>query len=247
MWTTRLSNGASSGRDAAADLLSEPRESRHPRSLDRLARYAQGLCRFLDRKTGEYAALDDAKGAFVDLREALQREVDRQHLFDFRVSEERHVVLVIKGDGAVFAAAFDPRARPRVIDQDPPHRLGGDGEEAIAIGGGKLALPQKAKIDLMNEGGGRERVIGRLSPELSPRDVTKLVVHEGHELLERIAIACAPPRKTLGDLAGSHDVNRAGERPNHIAGAGSQPSSLIRAGDKVRRAPMRPPRASTRR
>ena len=136
---------------------------------------------------------------------------------------------VIKRDGAVFAAAFDPRARPRVIHQDPPHRLGGDGEEAVAIGSGELALPQEPKVDLMNEGGGGERVIARLSPELSPRDVTKFVVHEGHELLERIAIACAPPRKTLGDLAGSHDVNRAGGRPNHIAGAGSQPPSLVRA------------------
>jgi hypothetical protein len=48
-------------------------------------------------------------------------------------------------------------------------------------------------------------VIGRLSQELSPRHVTKLVVHERHESLERVAIACAPPRKTLGDLAGSHD------------------------------------------
>ena len=112
-----------------------------------------------------------------------------------------------------------------MIDQDPPHRLGGDGEKAVAIGGGELALPQEPKVDLMNEGGGRERVIGRLSPELSPRDVTKLVVHEGHESLERVAIACAPPRKTLGDLAGSHDVNRAGERPNHIVSAGSQPPS----------------------
>jgi hypothetical protein len=41
---------------------------------------------------------------------------------------------------------------------------------------------------------------------LSPSDVTKFVVHERDESLERIAIACAPPRKTLGDLAGSHDV-----------------------------------------
>ena len=92
-----------------------------------------------------------------------------------------------------------------MIDQDPPHRLGGDGEKAIAIGGGQLALPQKPKVNLVNEGGGRERVIGRLPPELSPRHVTKLVVHERHESLERVAIACAPPRKTLGDLAGSHD------------------------------------------
>ena len=95
--------------------------------------------------------------------------------------------------------------------------------------GGQLALPQEPKVNLMNEGGGREGVIGRLPPELSPRDVTKLVVHERHESLERIAIACAPPRKTLGDLAGSHDVNRAGERPNHIVSAGSQPPSLARA------------------
>ena len=103
------------------------------------------------------------------------------------------------------------RARAlRVIDQDPPHRLRGDGEKAIAIGGGQLALTQKPKVDLVNERGGGERVTGRLTPELSPRHLTKLVVHERHESLERVAIACAPPRKTLGDLAASHDVNRAG-------------------------------------
>ena len=92
-----------------------------------------------------------------------------------------------------------------MVHQDPPHRLGGDAEKAVAIGGGQLALLQQPKVDLMNEGGGRERVIGRLSQELSARHVTKLVVHERHESLERVAIACAPPRKTLGDLAGSHD------------------------------------------
>jgi hypothetical protein len=112
---------------------------------------------------------------------------------------------VVEGYGAVLAAALDPHARPRVIDQDPPHRLGGDGEEAISIGGGQLALPQEPKVNLMNEGGGREGVVGRLSPELSPRHVTKLVVHERHKLLESVAIPCAPPRKTFGDLAASHD------------------------------------------
>ena len=112
---------------------------------------------------------------------------------------------VVERDGTVLAAAFDTRARPRVVYQDPPHRLGGDGEEAISIGGGQLALPQEPKVDLMNEGGGREGVTGRLPQELSPRHVTKFVVHERHESLERVAIACAPSRKTLGDLAASHD------------------------------------------
>ena len=112
-----------------------------------------------------------------------------------------------------------------MIDQDPPHRLRGDGEEAISIGGGQLALAQEPKIHLMNEGGGREGVVWRLSPELSPGHMTSSS-SERHELFERIAIACAPPRKTLGDLAGSHDVNRVGERPHHIVSAGGQPPSL---------------------
>ena len=125
--------------------------------------------------------------ALVNLRETLEGHIDRQHLFDLRVAQERHVVSGLEPDGTVVAATLQTRARPRVVDQNAPHRLRGDRQEVVAIRGGELPLLQEPEVDLVDQRGGRERVTGRLAAELSPRNLTQLVIDERDEPLERFA------------------------------------------------------------
>ena len=145
-------------------------------------------------------------GAFVNLREALERHVDGEHLLDLGVAQERHVVSRLEPDGAVVAAALQARARPGVIHQNAPHRLRGNREEAVAVGGGELTLLQETEVDLVDQRRGRERVAGRLAPELPAGHLTQLVVDQRHEALQGVTIARAPAFKPLCDMAIGHSA-----------------------------------------
>ncbi len=97
-------------------------------------------------------------GALVNLREPLEGHIDRQHLFDLGVAEERLIVSVLELERAIVTATLQTRSRPRVIDQDAPHRLRGDRQEVVAIRGGELPLLQQPEVDLVDERRGGERV-----------------------------------------------------------------------------------------
>ena len=203
-WTLRQSSDLAD-LHVAANLLAKPRTRRRPRSLHGFGGDAQRLCSLLEREPREDPALHNAKGAFVNLREALERDIDREHLFDLGVAEERHVVSRSRADGAIVTATLQARTCSRVIHQNAPHRLSGNREETVAVRGGELTLLQETEVDLVDEGGGRERVTGRLAAELPAGHLTQLVVDERNQSLQRLTIACAPARKPLCDLAiGGH-------------------------------------------
>ena len=139
--------------------------------------------------------------ALVNLRETLEGDIDRQHFFDLRVAEERHVVSRLEPDGTVVTPTLHTRTCSRVVNQNAPHRLCGDRQEVVAIRGGELTLLQEPKVHLVDKGGGGERVSGRLAAKLSPSHLTQLVVDERDEPLRRFTIASAPARQPFCDLA----------------------------------------------
>ena len=189
------------GGQVAAELLAKPRPRCRPRALHGLARDAQRLRGFVEREAREDPALDHAMGALVNLRQPFEGDIDRQHLFDLDVAEEWFAVFALELDGAIVTATLQTRSRPRVIDQDPPHRLRGDRQEIVAVRRGQLTLVQEPEVHLVNERRGRERVIGRFPTELPTGDLTQLVVDERYEPLEGFTIARAPARKPFGDLS----------------------------------------------
>ena len=149
--------------------------------------------------------------AFVNLREALESDIDREHLFDLGVTQQRHVISRLERDGALVTPPLQTRACSGVIHQNAAHRLSRNGEEAVAVRGGELTLLQETEVDLVDEGGGRERVAGRLATKLSAGHLTQLIVDERHQSLQRVVIACAPARKPLCHLAIGHDSPVAGK------------------------------------
>ena len=86
-----------------------------------------------ERQAGEYPALDDAEGALVDVREALEGQIDRQHLFDLCVREEGQVLPGVEWEGTVpydeLPAKVDPEsgylitANNRIVGDDYPHHI----------------------------------------------------------------------------------------------------------------------------
>jgi hypothetical protein len=163
----------------------------------------------------EDTALDHAMRSLVELGEPVQGHVERQHLFDFAVAQQEHVVSRIEPDRTVIAATFESGACPRVIDEDAAHGLRCDPEKTFTVGGSELALLQEPQIDLVDERCGRQRVTWRLAAELPPRDLAELVVDERHELFERFTIARAPAREQLRDLPTEHFNVSCGELHRH--------------------------------
>jgi hypothetical protein len=91
-------------------------------------------------------------------------------------------------------------ASPGVIDQDPAHGLGRDGEEVPAILPEHPVLIDQAEEGLVHQGRGLERVIGALAAKLAGGDRAQLRVDERHQLVESCVASRAPGIQEAGDL-----------------------------------------------
>jgi hypothetical protein len=81
------------------------------------------------------------------------------------------------------AAAFPPVLAAGGFDQDAAHRLGGGGEEmSAAVPTPGVAPSDQPKVCLMNEGGGLERVVGRLAGHSRGGELAQLVVDEREQV-----------------------------------------------------------------
>ena len=90
------------------------------------------------------------------------------------------------------AAALVGDARPRVVDQDPAHRLGGDREEMRPILVRHRGPAEEAKVELVDDGIGLERVVAALAAQQPGGELAQLRVHDGEELVARLLVAGAP-------------------------------------------------------
>ena len=90
--------------------------------------------------------------------------------------------------------------RARVVDQDAPHEPRGDGEKVGAILPLYLIDPRQTQIRLMHQRGRVEGVAFVLAAELAVREAVQLVVHDGHETIERLGPACGQLVQELGDV-----------------------------------------------
>ena len=72
-----------------------------------------------------------------------------------------------------------------MVDEDPAHRLRGDGEEVTAVLPVHPRLVDETEIRLVDERGRLERVAAALLSEVTPGELPELGVDERHQLLER--------------------------------------------------------------
>jgi hypothetical protein len=110
-----------------------------------------------------------------------QRFVERQELVTAGLGHSPDVAVEMKG--RLTAAALLPAPRHRIVDEDAPHRLRGNGEIVRAV------LPLDA-VELgqleprfVDEGRRAQRVTGPLVAQLPRGDPAKLVIDERKNLL----------------------------------------------------------------
>jgi hypothetical protein len=87
-----------------------------------------------------------------------------------------------------------------VVEEDAPHRGGGDGEEVGPAPPFDLPLVGQAQEGLVDQGRGLQRVIPPLAGEVAAGDASQLTVDEGQQLFACSAVAGAPPLQQRGDL-----------------------------------------------
>ncbi len=153
---------------------------------------------FLDRQPGEEPQLDDAREAFAEGLEPGQRGVERHELARaFLVGD----VDAVERDLVHAAAALLPRCPARVVDDDLPHRLGGDGEEVAAIRPVGAGAVDQLEIRLVHEHRRVDRLPGPGAGELTPGRGAELGVDEAEDDVDRVAVAVADRGEEPGDLA----------------------------------------------
>jgi hypothetical protein len=95
----------------------------------------------------------------------------------------------------------DPLLSAGLLDEDPPHGFGSGGEEvapAIPVLG-RLPIHQ-AKIGLVDQRRGLERLAGFLTGHLGGRQAAQRVVDQREELLGGLRVALLDCREDAGDV-----------------------------------------------
>jgi hypothetical protein len=85
-----------------------------------------------------------------------------------------------------------------MIDQHPPHCLGGGSKEVPSTM--KLLVPNQPQVSLMYQGSGIQGVPGSLRSHLRGREVSQLVVDERKQVSRCLAVAGGGGIKELSDL-----------------------------------------------
>ncbi len=88
--------------------------------------------------------------------------------------------------------------RPGVVDEDPPHGLGGGGEEVAAAV--ELLIPDQPQVGFVNEGGGVEGVAGSFGRHARGGELPQLIVDERQQLGRGLAVAGLGGIQELRDL-----------------------------------------------
>ncbi len=211
---------------ARIDLAGHPRAGQAPGPLDRRFAHAQRLGGLRRCVAGEVAALGHARGPRVDRLEPLQQVVDQQHLVATVLADQpgfgRRTVEI---DSLGVAAALVPRTVACVVDQDPPHRGAGHGEELGPIGPAGAVLPGQLHEGLVDQGSGRKRMTASLATEVVLGEPAQFIVDvfEGrtHSFGRGIVGVQQRCQARLGGVLGIHARFRNGSGPVYRAGGAS--------------------------
>ena len=99
------------------------------------------------------------------------------------------------------SAAFVGVPTPGVIDQDAPHRLCRGSVEVSPSLEGHLLKPRQAKVGLMNQVGGLQRVVGTFVTQQVARQAPQLVVHDRQQLFQCLGVAIVPSIEQGRDIS----------------------------------------------
>uniref|UniRef100_E6PXF8 Uncharacterized protein n=1 Tax=mine drainage metagenome TaxID=410659 RepID=E6PXF8_9ZZZZ len=106
--------------------------------------------------------------------------------------------------GAVKIASTALGAQPcsGMINQDATHELCGDGVEVSAVSKGRFALLYKLQVDLVDQSGGLEGVIGAFLAHVLVGTAMEFCVNQRHEAFNDGFVAARQTHEQSGDLVG---------------------------------------------
>ena len=166
--------------------------------MNGVGRHVQHRRCFFHRQAAEEAQLDDAAFALVELRERMERIVQRFEVLVRVTDNERLVQRNLMRPTTAFLVV----AGAGVIDEDPPHDAGADRVEVRAILPGDGGAVDQPDIRLVEQGGGLVAVSRALTGHAAPGDPVQLTLDERHQPLEGILVALSPLEQERGHTGG---------------------------------------------
>jgi hypothetical protein len=84
---------------------------------------------------------------------------------------------------------------PRIVDENPPHNLGGDRKKVSAVLPADSPCVHKAKIRFIHEGGGLDGPLRVLSSHLPMSQSPEFLVHQRSKPIQSRLVALTPGSK----------------------------------------------------
>jgi len=141
------------------------------------------------RKAAEVSEFDDGRCARIELRKPLKCFVKRERI---GIARQSGGVEVPELDADVLPSALFGVARSGVIDQDAAHLAGGDHKEVLAIAPRDDGALLQAKIQLVDERGGLQRVSGGLLLQIVRGEMAQVCVGSLDGIVGCAAVAFDP-------------------------------------------------------
>lgn len=178
----------------------EPRARRFPVALHGDCGDADDFSDFVLGETAEEPELDDTSRARIERFEFRQRRVERQEILV--LCDWIPLVDRAQTDLLVDAASLLRDASPRMVDQNPSHRLRSDREEVSpGLVGDRLGAEQ-ADAELVHQRVGLECVLPAFVMQESRRELMQLRMNHVEQAVARALVALAPFGQPHSDLLG---------------------------------------------
>jgi hypothetical protein len=175
--------------------LPEPGPRVLPVPVSHRPRKPQRLPRLLDGKAAEQVQLRDLRRGSVLLPKSGEQFVQRQN------------EVGILGEGIKLIEQLEPYPPatslqtvpiPGMVDQDPPHRFRGGGEEMPATV--EVLVPDQAQVSLVDQGRGVEGVPGDLGGHFRGGESPQFVIDQGEQFRGGAAVSLVGGFDEMGQI-----------------------------------------------
>jgi len=217
----------------ATQLGAQPGAGEGPKSLRFAQRQPQDLGCLFHREAHEIAQFDHLRRERFLQRETFEGLMNgQQFIRRSGGNEPRLPIRVGLGEAPPFARP--PAAGP--VDQDAPHRFGGDGEEMATVLPTLVLIGRQTQPDFMNQGGGLKCLAGPLPRQPGGSQLSQFGIDQRQQFfcglgiafrsgLERVSQANAGYPKTARCAIQLSGQKSARNRPGVDGGTRFRPSS----------------------
>ena len=183
----RLEPGAGIG---PGEVGGPGRDAKHRRSLR-------------DRHAGEVPEPDQLGRSGVDIRQLPEHLVEGEQVAGVFVGFLSGNEIEVERHAGSASSVLDSTLATGVLDQNPPHRLGGDGEE-VAAAVPRLANlgPDDAQIRFVNQHRGLERLPRTLPSQSLCGEPSQFVVDQREQVVGRLLFAATECIQDSSDFDG---------------------------------------------